>query len=182
MPVPKKGVAYTFNCTLFSVANAGEFQVNPTLATGDFQLSKDSGTFTNLTNLPTVVPAGGVQLQVVLTATEMNADRVSVLAIDQAGGEWGPLFQSFDTTVQTIDDVPTAIANADALLKRDWTAITGGPPAYSVWNALRALRNTWAVIAGAPPVQHVKEEDGTTDAWTRNLTVDGAAQPITGAN
>lgn len=183
MPTPKKGVAYIMpGLALFSVANPGKFQVNPTLAAGDFKISKDGGAFTNLTNLPTVTPAGGVRIEISLTATEMTADRIAILGIDQAGNEWGDVLHAFDTTAQTLDDVPTANANADALLKRDWTAVAGPPPAYSVWNALRAVRNVWTIVAGSPSVWHVKTEDGTTDAFTRTVTTDAAGQPITGVN
>jgi hypothetical protein len=182
MPLPKKGVAYTFNRSVVSSATPGSLQTNPTIAVGDWQISKDGGAFVNLTNTPTVVPAGSVQIQFVLTVPEMTADRVSILGIDLAGAQWGDFYESFDTTVQTIDDVPTADVNADTLLKRDWTSIAGDPPAYSVWNALRFLRNVWALVSGAPAVLHVKKEDGTTDAWTRNVSTDTSAQPVTGVN
>jgi len=182
MPLPKKGVPYTLSRALLSQASPGSFQVNPTIAAGDFQISKDGGAFANLTNLPFVLPAGSRWVQFVLTATEMNADRVTIQGIDQAGAEWGDFGESFDTSVQIVDDIPTATANADALLKRDWTAIVGDPPAYSVWNALRFIRNVWVLIAGTPPVLHVKKEDGSTDAWVRNVTVDPTAQPVTGVN
>src|SRR2546423_12550622 len=111
MPTPKKGVAYTFTRGLFSTASPGNFQVNPTIAVGDFKISKDGGAYANLTNLPTVTPAGSVSVQFVLTAPEMTADSVVVVGIDQAGGEWGDLLECFDTTTQTLDDIPTANAN-----------------------------------------------------------------------
>jgi hypothetical protein len=67
---------------------------------------------------------------------------------------------------------------ADAVLKRDWSLLTG-EAAYSLLNAARMLRNVWNTPSG---VLHVKKEDGTTDAWTRTLAVDPAAQPIVGAS
>lgn len=179
---PKRGVAYQFTRTLYSLASPGSFQINPTIASGDFKLSKNNGTITNLTNPPVVSPAGSVLVLFSLTATEMTSDRIDIIGVDQAGDEWGPYHESIETTVQVIDDLPTATVNADTLLKRDWTSVAGDPPTYSVWNALRFIRNVWSVIAGTPPVLHVKKEDGTTDAWSRNLTVDASAVPITGAN
>lgn len=75
-----------------------------------------------------------------------------------------------------VSDIPTANQNADALLKRDWTAVTG-ESARSVLNALRFLRNKWSVVAGTLTVT---KEDDTTAAWTGAVTTDAAADPITG--
>lgn len=69
-------------------------------------------------------------------------------------------------------------AIADALLKRDWTAVTG-EASYSVLQALRMLRNVWNTTGGT---LSVKKEDGTTNAWTRVLSTDAAADPIIGAS
>lgn len=182
MPTPKKAVAYTFSRGLYSVGTPGSFQVNPTIASGDFKISKDGGALANLTNLPTVTPAGSVCVKFVLTSTEMNADYAVIVGIDQAGGEWGDLVESFDTTTQTLSDLPTATAIADAVLLRDWTAIVASVPAYCLLNAARFLRNAWALVAGSPPVLHVKAEDGVTDCWVRNVSTDAAAVPITGVS
>lgn len=84
----KRGVALSFDLPLISVANRPAFQVNPTIALGDFQIKKDAGAFVNLTNLPTVDPAGSRNVNISLTATEMTADRVVVLGVDAAGNEW----------------------------------------------------------------------------------------------
>lgn len=62
--------------------------------------------------------------------------------------------------------VPTALQNADALLKRDWTAVTG-EASRSVLNALRFLRNKWTIATGTLTV--TKEND-TTAAWTGTVT------------
>jgi hypothetical protein len=68
-------------------------------------------------------------------------------------------------------------AIADAILKRDWTGISG-EAAYSLLNAARMLRNSWGTAGGTLTV---RKEDGTTTAWTRALSVDPTAQPIVGA-
>jgi hypothetical protein len=70
------------------------------------------------------------------------------------------------------------IAIADAILKRDWAAISG-EAVYSLLNAARMLRNVWGTSGGTLTV---KKEDGTTTAWTRTLSTDPNAQPITGAS
>lgn len=82
------------------------------------------------------------------------------------------------------DDVVTAAALAadagteiaDALLKRDLSAVTG-EAARSPLNALRFLRNKWTVALGVLTV--FKEDDATT-AWTGATTTDAAADPIVG--
>lgn len=71
--------------------------------------------------------------------------------------------------------LPTATANADALLKRDMSAVSG-EAARSPLNALRALRNKTSIAAGTLTV--TKEDDAAT-AWTGVVTTDVAALPIT---
>ena len=63
---------------------------------------------------------------------------------------------------------------ADAILKRDMSAVTG-EAARSMLNALRFLRNKWAIAAGTLTV---RKEDDTTSAWTAALTTDPSAEPI----
>jgi hypothetical protein len=67
---------------------------------------------------------------------------------------------------------------ADAVMKRDFTLLSG-EAAYSLLNAVRMLRNVWSTAGGTLTV---KKEDGTTTAWTRTLSTDPAAEPITGAS
>ena len=67
---------------------------------------------------------------------------------------------------------------ADALLKRDWTAVTG-EAARSVLNALRFLRNKWS-ISGATLT--VTEEDDTTTAWSATLTTNASAEAVTASD
>jgi hypothetical protein len=83
-----------------------------------------------------------------------------------------------DTTTDIpalIADVPTATENADALLKRDWTAISG-EAARSVLNALRFLRNKWSISGSTLTVT---EEDDSTTAWTAALATTEGADPVT---
>ncbi len=65
-----------------------------------------------------------------------------------------------------VGDIPTAVQNADALLKRDMSAVTG-EAARSMLNALRFLRNRWAISAGTLTVF---KEDDSTSAWTGAAT------------
>lgn len=72
--------------------------------------------------------------------------------------------------------VPTAIQNADALLKRDWTAVTG-EASRSALNALRFIRNKFSTVV-TPGSVTVYKEDDTTVAYTKSLTTNAAAEPI----
>ncbi len=72
-----------------------------------------------------------------------------------------------------IGALPTATENADALLKRDMSAVTG-ESARSPLNALRAIRNKVAISAGTMTVY---EEDDTTAAWTASVAT-SAGNPI----
>ncbi len=73
-----------------------------------------------------------------------------------------------------VSDIPTADANADALLKRDWTAVSG-ESLYSALNALRNMRNH-VVISGSTVT--VYKEDGTTPAYTLTIATDVNQAPI----
>lgn len=174
--------AYTFPRGLYDAAAGGRFRLNPTIALGDFKLSKDGGAFVNLTTLPVVVPSGGPLVVFSLTAAEMTATRVTIWGVDQSGNEWTEFMEHVEPATKTLTDVPTALQVADAVLTRDWTLVGSPPPAYSVWNALRLLRNAWTVLAGAPAVLHVKAEDGATDAWVRTVTTNAQAHPVTGVS
>lgn len=83
-----------------------------------------------------------------------------------------------DLILDTVSTLPTATQNADALLKRDWTSVTG-EAARSMLNALRFLRNKWSVTGSTLTV--TKEDDLAT-AWTSAVTSNAAADPITGSD
>ena len=72
-----------------------------------------------------------------------------------------------------------ANAIADAILRRDWQAVSG-ESTYSVLNALRLVRNRWEVTGDG--TLRVYKEDGGTVAWTRSVASDAAALPITGVS
>lgn len=77
-----------------------------------------------------------------------------------------------------LKDYYTANEIADALLKRDMSAVTG-EAARSPLNALRFLRNKWS-ISGTTLT--VTKEDDSTSAWTSALTESAGANPITGSD
>jgi hypothetical protein len=86
--VPIKASPYVFEVGLVDQSDTRKLKVNPTLAAGDFKVSIDNGAFVNLVNLPTVTPASGAIVKIVLTAAEMNGDNVVVQCIDAVGAEW----------------------------------------------------------------------------------------------
>ncbi len=95
---PVKGSAFSVRISLSDMAVAGSFKSNPTIAAGDFKVDKDGGGLNNLTTLPTVSPAASVLVQISLSATEMTADVVSVVCIDQTSPkEWADFVMSIPT-------------------------------------------------------------------------------------
>jgi len=113
----------------------------------------------------------------------------NTVAINVAAGVWTAALPGAYTAGQAghkvgtyldaaISDIPTATENADALLKRDWTSVTG-EAARSVLNALRLLRNKWGVSGSTLTVT---KEDDTTTAWTAAVTGDAGADPVTGVD
>src|SRR3990170_1558256 len=83
------GAAGTIDGVPLITRGAMDYKSNPTLATGDVQISKDGGAFANITTLPTVTPASGTSVLVSLSAAEMQAKHVIVRFIDQTSPkEW----------------------------------------------------------------------------------------------
>lgn len=85
----KYGEAATIDGITLITRGAQDHQANPTLAAGDVKISKDGGALNDLTSLPAVTPAAGTSVQAALSATEMQAKRISMEFIDQTGPkEW----------------------------------------------------------------------------------------------
>ena len=96
---PKTGEDFIFFATLNSMSTVGSFQSNPTIAAGDFQVSKDGGALANLATIPAVTPASSVMVKFTLSATEMTADNVTIIGIDQtAPKEWADFAVNIVTT------------------------------------------------------------------------------------
>ena len=86
---PNKAEEFQIDIGLEDMVNPGSLKANPTLATGDWKISKDGGAEANLTTLPVVQPAGSTTVRVALSATEMTADVVTITGIDQTNPkEW----------------------------------------------------------------------------------------------
>jgi hypothetical protein len=86
---PIKGAAFKFRVSLADAASPPSFKSSPTLAAGDFKVDKDGAGLTNLATIPTVSPAASVLVEIQLSASEMDADVVTIVCIDQtATKEW----------------------------------------------------------------------------------------------
>lgn len=106
MPQPKKNQTFTFIVQLEDSANPGSYKQNPTLAAGDVKVSTDGSARTNLTNLPTIEPAGSIDVKVIMTLGEMNGDRIVIEFKDQTSpSEWEPLVITIYPEVNTQADI-----------------------------------------------------------------------------
>ena len=82
-----KGKAFDVS-TILLAQGSRDAQAAPTLAVGDVQISKDFGAFANISTLPVVTPAGGVQVKISLSDTEADANIIMIRFNDQAGDQW----------------------------------------------------------------------------------------------
>lgn len=95
---PIKNEDFVFRIALESMDGSG-FKSNPTIASGDFKIDKDGGGLTNLSTTPTVSPSGSVLVVVTLSASEMNGDVVTLVAVDQTSPkEWNDVVICIPTT------------------------------------------------------------------------------------
>jgi hypothetical protein len=72
-----------------SRSSPGDYLVNPTIAAGDFKISKDGSSLVNLANLPTVQPAGGRLVHLSMSDEETDCDAFTIVGVDQSSPkEW----------------------------------------------------------------------------------------------
>lgn len=96
---PTKGEDFVIRISLEDMNVPGSFKANPTIAAGDFKIDKDGGGLNNLATLPTNDPAGSVLVKVSLSPTDMAADVVTLVFIDQTNPkEWSDFVLSIPTT------------------------------------------------------------------------------------
>jgi len=105
MAEPQKGVAYEFYLSVADLGDSQMFVVDPTIAAGDFQVSKDGGAFANLSSLPTVAPGGSQTIKINLSTAEMTADKVDPQGHDQVGEQWGDIFMFIDAPIGNFESV-----------------------------------------------------------------------------
>jgi len=85
---PQWGVAHTLYVSLTSQADTKLHQANPTWAAGDAKIAKDDGAPANMGTLPAVDADFTDRTKVVISATEMEADNITLIFSDAAGSEW----------------------------------------------------------------------------------------------
>lgn len=117
-------------------ASTGRILMNPTIAAGDFQISKDGGAFANFGTLPVVTPAAGGGVKLVFSNTEINCDSVQLRGIDQTvPNEWLDYYESFNTTAD-----PGIAQSGDAYAR------LGAPAGVSVSADVAAAKSDSAAI------------------------------------
>lgn len=96
---PVKNEDFIIRIALEDYANPGSMKSNPTIAAGDFKVDKDGAGLSNLSTLPSVDPASTVLVKITLSSTEMNADVVTLVCIDQTSPkEWSDFVLSIPTS------------------------------------------------------------------------------------
>ncbi len=160
-------------------------------------VSKDGAAFATIT--PTVTELSSGWYNLALTTTHTNTLGALALHITSTGADPTDLADEVLTALPgdadanvaaikaktdnlpaspaAVSDIPTAIQNADALLKRDMSAVTG-EAARSPLNALRWLRNRWSVVTGT---LNVYKEDDVSVAWSGPVTTT-PGDPTTGVD
>lgn len=156
--LPTKNVTYSFTIGLIS-RSTGQFQVNPTIAEGDFQVSTDDSAFENLDTTPAVNPSGSRAVKVTLSADEMNGDRVVVQAVDQAGDEWNDVL----TTIETRE-----ITDTDLLISKRYAYnYTTIEQVTSTQKRVRIYPDDNTDGSGTPLYDFTIDDNGTTETRAR---------------
>ena len=112
---PVYGVAFEFDVVLFAQSD-NQIKTTPTIAAGDFVLSKSNGATANLTTTPSESPASSGIVRVQLSATEMEADKLTVKWHDASGAEWNDGAVCIHTTGQTFDALKALIDDLESRL------------------------------------------------------------------
>ena len=171
-PIPRKNTAYRATFPIFDA----DGDLVPGATGLDSEVSKDGGTFTDCTNEAVEIATSSGMYYLDLTSTEMNADTVALMIkTTSVGAKTTPLVMYPEELGDVRIDVD---ALADAILKRDFSAVSG-EASRSMLNAMRILRNKWDVASGTLTV---KKEDDSTTAWTAAVTSNAAAEPIIGSD
>ena len=170
------GSTFTFGLALEDQANPGLFKASPTIAAGDFQRSINGAGFANMDNLPTVTPAAGRLVQIVLSAAETTSAAdggvINIIGHDAAGAEW------YDVGIEV------RVAGADVATQTNITAgtittvtnLTNAPTAGDLTATMKA-----SVTAAVPTVAAIADGvldeamSGHATAGTLGATVSGTA-------
>ena len=149
----KRATAWVGYISLVDQSDTKKMKSNPTIASGDFKVSKDGGALANLTTLPSVAPASSVMVKIELSATEMTADNVTVVCIDAAGAEWCDFVFNLQPSARQIDDLAYPATSGrsmvvDAAGLVDANAVKVGPSGSGTAQTAGDLAALSSTIAG----------------------------------
>lgn len=162
----KRATAYKFYIGLVQQADTKLLKANPTIAAGDFKVSKDGGAFANLTTLPSVNPASGTAVMIDLSATEMTADNIVVTCIDAAGAEWCDQLINIQTAARQFDDLAYPVTSGNPLL----VSVGGNVSLNTVLKKNTALAKFAFVMTDS-----TNHNPATGKTVTATRSIDGAA-------
>lgn len=171
------GGAITASIQLYTDTAATPFDVNAELVSyGALQPTVLGRTLDVSATGGAGVDWGNVENQatpVNLSSTNIDVDQIIATVTGNVNGSVGTIATGGILAVSF--EAAALLAMADALLKRDMSAVTG-EASRSPLNAFRFLRNKWEVVAG---VLTVKKEDDLTTAWDGATVGTPGADPIT---
>lgn len=175
----KRATAWVGYISLVSQADTKVMKSNPTIASGDFKVSKDGGALANLTTLPSVTPASSVMVKIDLSATEMTADNVTVVCSDAAGAEWCDLVFNLQPSARQIDDLAypatpgrSMVVDANGLV--DANTVKVGPSGSGT-------AQTAKDVGGAVPAAAAGASGGLLISGSNSGTTTLGALTVTGA-
>ena len=175
----KRATAWVGYISLVDQSDTKKMKSNPTIASGDFKVSKDGGALANLTTLPSVTPASSVMVKIDLSATEMTADNVTVVCIDAAGAEWCDLVFNLQPSARQIDDLAypatsgrSMVVDASGLV--DANMVKAGPSGSGTAQTARD-------IGGAVPAAAAGASGGLLISGSNSGTTTLGALTVTGA-
>ena len=175
----KRATAWIGYISLVDQSDTKKMKSNPTIASGDFKVSKDGGALANLTTLPSVTPASSVMVKIDLSATEMTADNVTVVCIDAAGAEWCDLVFNLQPSARQIDDLAypatsgrSMVVDASGLV--DANMVKAGPSGSGTAQTARD-------IGGAVPAAAAGASGGLLISGSNSGTTTLGALTVTGA-
>lgn len=172
-----KGSAYTFDIGLFDSSSI--LVSSPTIATGDFKISKDGGTPANLASDPT---SDGTLVLVALSSGEMTCDRCSIHWLDAAGDEWISSVMNISTktavTVSSYDEASdTVILTDDGITAAKLAASATAEIAAADWAYATRTLTQYGVTSASASAAAITQYRG--DSWSIALDTLGTLTSYT---
>jgi hypothetical protein len=164
---PERAAVFEFEMGLVSVADANVFQDDPTLAAGDVKVIKDGVLDGNIDTLPSAVTSCTRLITVTLSATEMDADVVTILFHDASGAEWQDAAVSINTTERSLAKIP-AFATPIVLAKPNLWWEVSGKTCVAAYQAVGAADYAGSLVNLANPGT-LDLTEGSAPSWDAQL-------------